>query len=75
METPRRAEARRQAAASVESSADPGPASRAEPELDPGSGFEQLARAGVGLAGGAAAAGLRLAGRAAGGIGKVVGRR
>ena len=38
------------------------------------SGFEQLARAGAGLAGGAAAAGFRLAGRAVGEIGKAVGR-
>ena len=37
--------------------------------------FEDLARAGFGLATGAAAAGLKLAGRAAGGIGKAVGGR
>ena len=49
----------------------------AEPESGPPSttsGFEQLARAGAGLAGGAAAAGFRLAGRAVGEIGKAVGR-
>jgi hypothetical protein len=49
----------------------------AEPESGPaqtGSGFERLARAGAGLAGGAAAAGFRLAGRAVGEIGKAVGR-
>jgi hypothetical protein len=38
------------------------------------SGLEELARAGAGLATGAAAAGLKLAGRAAGSLGRVVGR-
>lgn len=47
----------------------------AEPAESSTSGFEDLARAGVGLAGGAAALGLRLAGRAAGELGKAVGRR
>ena len=37
--------------------------------------LERLAKAGVGLAAGAAATGLKLAGRAVGGLGRVVGRR
>jgi hypothetical protein len=39
------------------------------------SAAEELARAGAGLAAGAAAAGFRLAGRAAGELGRVLGRR
>ena len=72
VESPRRVAARERAAK------EEGSPRRAEPETEPGpamSGFEQLARAGFGLAGGAAAAGIRLAGRAAGEIGRAVGRR
>jgi hypothetical protein len=74
VESPRRAEARarRQAAARADSA--PGEAA-AESAADDTSGFEMLARAGVGLAAGAATAGLRIAARAAGGLGKAVGRR
>jgi hypothetical protein len=73
VESPRRAEARarRQAAARADSA----PPEAADSTADDTSGFEMLARAGVGLAAGAASAGLRIAGRAAGGLGKAVGRR
>jgi hypothetical protein len=73
VESPRRVAARESAAkehAAQERSVAAEPESRSA-----ASGFEQLARAGFGLAGGAAAAGMRLAGRAAGEIGKAVGRR
>jgi hypothetical protein len=69
VETPTRAAAR--------DAAEPRHKPLAEPESGPaptGSEFERLARVGVGLAGGAAAAGFRLAGRAVGEIGKAVGR-
>jgi hypothetical protein len=70
VESPRRAQARR-AGARAPTEAPPEPAA-----ADPGSsGLEDLARAGAGLAFGTAAAGLRLAGRTVGGIGRVVGRR
>jgi hypothetical protein len=46
-----------------------------EPAEREESGFEQLARAAVGVAAGVAASGLRLGGRAIGELGKVVGRR
>ena len=71
VESPRRAAAR--------SSAREESAERAEPRSTPApsssSGIEDLARAGFGLATGAAAVGLKLAGRAAGEIGKAVGGR
>jgi nucleoid-associated protein YgaU len=47
----------------------------AEPAERDESGFEQLARAGVGAAAGVAAVGVRMAGQAAGLIGKALGRR
>jgi hypothetical protein len=47
----------------------------AEPAERDESGFEQLARAGVGAAVGVASVGVRLAGRTAGVIGKALGRR
>ena len=72
VESPRRAAARQRRA-----DAPPGTAERQGERGDAAgeSGFEQLARAGAGLAGGAAAAGFRLAGRALGELGKAVGRR
>ena len=72
VESPRRAEARRRAKPARSSEK---PTAPAQTSAEAGSGFDQLARAGVGLATGVAGAGLRLAGRAAGEIGKVVGRR
>jgi hypothetical protein len=72
IETPRRASAR--AAAERASGAH-----RTEPRQQSSQSqlqeLEQLARAGARLAWGAAAAGLKLAGRAAGGLGRIVGRR
>ncbi len=70
VESPRRAAAREERAATTEST---GPV--AGPSAPSHSGLEDLARAGFGLATGAAAVGLKLAGRAAGGIGKAVGGR
>jgi hypothetical protein len=73
VESPRRAAARASATEGPEATAiDPGARSDAGPST---SGFEDLARAGFGLATGAAAAGLKLAGRAPGWIGKAVGGR
>ena len=70
VESPRRAAAR---------AAGEGKTAKAEsaaaPSAPPTSGLEDLARAGFGLATGAAAVGLKLAGRAAGEIGKAVGGR
>jgi hypothetical protein len=72
VESPRRAAAREKAARDApETPTEPAAAAEAHRP----SGFEDLARAGIGLAGGAAALGLRLAGQAAGEIGKAVGRR
>lgn len=72
VESPRRAKAR--AAASPPPPAESADAAAVvEAEAGP-SGLEELARAGAGLTIGAAAAGLKLAGRAAGGLGRVVGR-
>jgi hypothetical protein len=73
VESPRRAAAR-ESAAPQEGGMPPTSASQPEPEPAM-SGFEQLARAGFGLASGAAALGARLAGRATGEIGRAVGRR
>jgi hypothetical protein len=72
VESPRRASAR-QAAAGKATAVQRGGAEQqaTQSELEE---LERLARAGVRLAGGAAAAGLRLAGRAVGGLGRVVGR-
>ena len=69
VESPRRVAARRR------SGPDPAPRAATAPEPRDESGFEQLARAGAGLAVGTAAAGFRIAGRALGEIGKAVGRR
>ena len=74
VESPRRAAAR---AAGRQGAGQEAPTERivTEPAPRDESGIEQLARAGVGVAAGAAASGLRLAGRVVGGIGKAVGRR
>jgi hypothetical protein len=70
VETPTRAAARDAGGSRArDPSTDPEP----EPASNP-PGFERLARAGVGFAGAATAAGFRLAGRAVGEIGKAVGR-
>jgi hypothetical protein len=71
VESPRRVAARQQRAEPRAGATAPG----GEGESGDESGFEQLARAGAGLAGGAAAAGFRLAGRALDELGKAVGRR
>ena len=74
--SPRRAAAREAAARRSHRPAAGDAATDTAPrEAGETSGFEQLARAGVGLATGVAGAGFRLAGRAAGELGKVVGRR
>ncbi|MEK6277211.1 MAG: hypothetical protein AABM29_04275 [Actinomycetota bacterium] len=73
VESPRRAEARQAAAQGAAETRERRPA--AEEAGGGPTGLEELARAGAGLATGAAAAGLKLAGRAAGGLGRVVGRR
>jgi hypothetical protein len=71
IESPRRARAR------AAGKPDPGPAR--EPEQQGSRSqlqeLEQLARFGVKLAGGVAAAGLKLAGRTVGSLGRAVGRR
>jgi hypothetical protein len=74
VESPRRAEARQAAADRAGASRAAGGQGDAQSGEGP-SGLEELARAGVGLATGTAAAGLKLAGRAAGGPGRGVGRR
>jgi hypothetical protein len=71
IESPRRAHARAQAAKKV---ADPAPESPARESRSELAELERLAGAGVRLAGGAAAAGLKIAGRAAGGLGRIVRR-
>jgi hypothetical protein len=70
IESPRRARERDKAAKSAADSP-PAPTSAGRSEL---AELERLAGAGVRLAGGAAVAGLKLAGRAAGGLGRIVGR-
>ena len=69
IQSPRRAAAR---AAAERASAETPPGTAAQ---GPRSELEELARAGVRLAGGVTAAGLKLAGRTVGGLGRVVGRR
>jgi hypothetical protein len=70
IQSPRRARARAPAEGlSTPSPGDAPQASRSELEQ-----LEHLAQAGFRVAGGAAAAGLKLAGRAVGGLGRVVGR-
>jgi hypothetical protein len=72
IETPRRARARAAAGtASAGAAANP-PAQAQRSEIEE---LERLAIAGVRLAGGAAVGGLKLAGRAVGGLGRAVGRR
>jgi hypothetical protein len=73
VETPRRAAARQRRAEPQAGTTAAGGDRAGAPGDE--SGFEQLARAGAGLAGGAAAAGFRLAGRALDELGKAVGRR
>jgi hypothetical protein len=68
IESPRRAGAR---AAAQKARTEPAAASPREASH---SEVEQLAQTGVKLAAGAAAVGLKLAGRAVGGLGRVVGR-
>ena len=71
IESPHRVSARAAAEkASAKASAKSAP-EEAQSEL---AELEQLARAGARLAGGAAAAGLKLTARAVGGLGRVVGR-
>ena len=70
IESPRRASAR--AAAEREPVAPPPAVESGRSEL---AGLEHLALSGARLAAGAAATGLKLAGRTVGGIGRVVGRR
>jgi hypothetical protein len=72
IETPRRASARAAAERTSGTASSESARESAQPEH---SELEQLARAGARLAGGAAATGLKLAGRAVGGLGRVVGRR
>ncbi len=72
IESPRRAKARETSAAAPSEAprqTSPGPPRSELAEL------EDLARAGARLAAGAAASGLKLAGRTVGGLGRVVGRR
>jgi hypothetical protein len=75
VESPRRAAARASAPEGTAAGATGEGARRAEAAPPAASAIEDLARAGFGLASGAAAAGLKLAGRAAGGIGKAMGGR
>ena len=71
IESPRRADAR---AAAQKARAEPAAESPREPSRSELAEVEQLAQTGAKLAAGAAAAGLKLAGRAVGGLGRVVGR-
>ena len=71
VESPRRAAARSSARGETAEQAEP----LETPPAGSRSGVEDLARAGFGLAAGAAAVGMKLAGRAAGEIGKAVGGR
>ena len=70
IKSPRRAAAKADA---EERAAPPPPPSQPRPAPQPGE-LERIARAGIGIAGGTAAVGLKLAGRAIGSLGKVVGR-
>ena len=75
VESPRRAAARASATGAKAAGQAPASAPTAATPAHSESGFEDLARAGFGLASGAAAVGLKLAGRAAGEIGKALGGR
>jgi hypothetical protein len=71
IESPRRAGAR---AAAQKARTEPAVETPREASRSELAELEQLAQAGAKLAAGAAAAGLKLAGRAVGGLGRVVGR-
>jgi hypothetical protein len=71
IESPRRARARANAARAADAPAEAPP----EAERSDLRELEHLALAGARLAAGAAATGLKLAGRTVGGLGRVVGRR
>jgi hypothetical protein len=71
IESPRRAGAR---AAAQKARTEPAAESPREASRSELAEVEQLAQTGAKLAAGAAAAGLKLAGRAVGGLGRVVGR-
>ncbi len=71
IESPRRADAR---AAAQKARTEPAVETPREASRSELAEVEQLAQAGAKLAAGAAAAGLKLAGRAVGGLGRVVGR-
>jgi len=71
IKSPRRAGA---GAAEQRATTPPPPSQPRDPGPQPGE-LERLARAGVSIAGGATAVGLKLAGRAIGELGRVVGRR
>ena len=71
IESPRRADARAAAQKARTEAVAESPREASRSEL---AEVEQLAQTGVKLAAGAAAAGLKLAGRAVGGLGRVVGR-
>jgi hypothetical protein len=71
IESPRRAEARATTETASRPSPEPTAAASSRSEL---AQLEQLARGGARLAAGAAATGLKLAGRTVGGLGRVVGR-
>jgi hypothetical protein len=71
IESPRRASAR---AAAQKARTEPAVETPREASRSELAEVEQLAQAGAKLAAGAAAAGLKLAGRAIGGLGRVVGR-
>lgn len=72
IKSPRRAGER--AAAEQRATAPPPASAPRRPDPEPGD-LERLARAGIGIAGGTAAVGLKLAGRAIGGLGRAAGRR
>jgi hypothetical protein len=72
IESPRRARARAAAAEAPPTAPSEG---EAETERSGIAEIEQLAMGGVRLAAGAAATGLKLAGRTVGGLGRVMGRR
>ncbi len=75
VESPRRAAARASASEAVAAEAGDAAEPAGTGAAPSSSGLEDLARAGFGLASGAAAVGLKLAGRAAGEVGKAMGRR
>ena len=70
IKSPRRSAAQ----ASAKQASAPPPSQPRDPGPQPGE-LERIARAGVSIAGGVTAVGLKLAGRAVGELGRVVGRR